>query len=43
MSDFYDEEIPYEFSDQEAFYNDWYGADNDEDLYNAIESDDHDD
>lgn len=38
-----DEEIPYEFSDPDAFYSDWYGADNDEELYDAIESDDPDD
>lgn len=39
----FDDEIPYEFADQEAFYKDWYGADTDEDLYDAMESDDHDD
>lgn len=38
-----DEEIPYEFSDPDAFYSDWYGADSDEELYDAIESDDPDD
>ena len=37
-----DEEIPYEFADQDAFLRDWYGADSDEELYDAIESDDYD-
>lgn len=37
-----DEEIPYEFADQDAFLHDWYGADSDEELYDAIESDDYD-
>lgn len=38
-----DEEIPFEFANPKEFYKEWYGADTDEELYDAMESDCSDD
>lgn len=37
-----EDEVPYEFANRAAFFKEWYGADTDEELNDAIESDDYD-